>query len=172
MTLLASEICVLSSGRVVARGRPEEVFGGLASSTLEGGEQIVNVFRGRVGSVADSLAMVEIEPDLAVAVADEGNYAVGQRVAFELRAADVLLGLGRSTRLSAQNVLVATVQQVHRPLAGDSHSPVVVTTALGRMAVPVAVIVSQRASRELGLAPGLGVQLVFKAQACRLLAAY
>lgn len=172
MALLASDICVLAAGRVAARGRPEEVFGGRAPVTFDAEDRVVNVFRGRVRAVAESLATVEIESGLTVAIADEGGASPGQRVAFELRGADILLGLGRAASLSAQNVLAATIREIHPPPTNEAHAPVVVTTALGQSALPIAVVVSRRALRELALAPGLEVQLIFKAQACRLLAAY
>ncbi|MGH9380778.1 MAG: molybdenum ABC transporter ATP-binding protein [Thermoanaerobaculia bacterium] len=172
VALLASDICVLAGGRVTARGRPQAVFGGGAPATTDGEERIVNVFRGRVRSVAESLAIIAVDAGMDVAIADEGGASPGQRVAFELRGADILLGLGPAVKLSAQNVLAATVREVHSPPSDDPHAPVVVTAALARQAPPVAVVVSRRAVRELELAPGAGVQLIFKAQACRLLAVY
>jgi molybdate transport system ATP-binding protein len=171
MTLLASEVSVLEAGRLTARGRPEEVFGGGARSAADAAERIVNILRGSVGAVADSLATVEIEPGLEVFVADGGAYVRGQRVAVELRAADVLLAVGLSGRHSAQNVLAATVVQVHLPSPARPQAPAVVTTAVGGGAFPVSAVVSRRACRELGLAPGVELHLLFKAQACRLLAA-
>ncbi len=172
MTLLAREVTVLEGGRVVARGAPEQVFGGHALATAAAGGEIVNVLAGRVTAVADSLARVEVEPGLAVAVADDGNYVVGAKVAFELRGGDILLALGAAGGLSAQNVLAATVREVHLPAAGEGHAGAVVTAVVGREARPLSVVVTRRACRELGLAPGLAVHLVFKAQACRLLATY
>lgn len=171
MALLANDICVLAAGRVTARGRPQTVFGG-GTPTPDGEERVVNVFRGRVRSVAESLAMVATDAGPEIAIADEGGASPGERVAFELRGSDILLGLGRSATLSAQNVLAATVREIHPPPTDDAHAPVIVTTSLGPNVMPIAVVVSRRALRELELAPGLDVQLIFKAQACRLLAAY
>lgn len=172
VALLANDICVLDAGRVTARGHPRTVFGGGAPATSDGEERIVNVFRGRVRTVGESLATVAIDDGLEIAIADEGGASPGQYVAFELHGADILLGLGQTATLSAQNVLAATVRDVHPPPTDDAHAPVVVTTALGPDALPVAVVVTRRALRELRLAPGLDVQLIFKAQACRLLAVY
>jgi molybdate transport system ATP-binding protein len=172
MTLLCREVCVLDAGEVVACGPSAEVFGAHPLAAGEGGAGLVNVLGGSVETVADSLAMVEIEPGLRIAVADEGSIVAGQRVAFELRAADILLARGPVAGLSAQNVLAATVREVHAPLGGDSHAAAVVSAALGREGRPIAIVVSRRACRELELAPGAPVQLIFKAQACHLLAAY
>jgi molybdate transport system ATP-binding protein len=172
MTLLCTEVCVLDAGRVVACGPPAKVFGAHRLQAGEGGAGLVNVLAGTVAAVADSLAMVEIEPGLRVAVADEGSFVVGQRIAFELRAADVLLARGPVAGLSAQNVLAATVHEVHAPPREELHAAAVVSARLGQREQPIAVVVSQRACRELELAPGASVHLIFKAQACRLLAAY
>jgi molybdate transport system ATP-binding protein len=171
MSLLAREVTVLDAGRCVARGRPEAVFGDRAPG-VGGAEGIVNVLAGRVGAVAESLATVELEPGLVVAVADDGGYRVGARVAVELRAGEVLLAVAEATGLSAQNVLAATVTGVHRAAGDDEHAPVVVITAIGRGQTRIAVVVSRRACAELRLVPGVAVRVVFKAQACRALAVY
>lgn len=172
MSLLAREVTVLEAGRAIARGRPETVFGGHELPRGESGEGMVNVLSGRVTAVAESLATVEIEPGLTIAVADDGTVVEGQRVAIELHATGIILALQASTGLSAQNVLAASVRAIHLPAAGDLHTAAVVTAVLGRDARPIAVVVSRRAVSELGLAPGTSVRLVFKAQACRLVAAF
>lgn len=172
MALLAREVTRLDAGRVVGRGRPEAVLGAHALPPGASGEGIVNVLSGRVDAVAESLARIEIEPGLRVAAADDGSLVAGQRVAIELHATEILIALGPSAGISAQNDLAATVREVHPPRADDRHSAVVVTADLGRGARPIAVVVSRRAVAELGLAPGARVRLVFKAQACRVLAAY
>jgi len=172
MTLLASEICVLERGRVVARGGAHEVFGGAVHCDAIGREGIVNVLHGTVVQVGESLAALEVEPGLRVEVADEGSFAAGQRVAIELRAADILLARGPAVGLSAQNVLAATIGEIHAAPPDDPHAAITVTARLGRDRRPVHVTVSRRACRELALAPGAEVFLVFKAQACRLLATY
>ncbi len=167
ITLLSREVCVLDAGRVVACGPPRAIFGAHrlgTGSDGRSGQEMVNVLEGRVAAVAESLAMVEIEPGLCIAVADEGHFVSSQRVAFEVRASDILLARGPATGLSAQNILAATVGEVHLPESGDLHAAAVVNALLGRQAQPIAVVVSRRACRELALAPGVPVHLVFKAQ--------
>jgi molybdate transport system ATP-binding protein len=168
VSLLCQELCVLGSGQVLACGRPHEVLG-LGSGV--DADALVNVLRGSVVSVADSLAMIEIEPGLVVAVTDPGGLGRGQQVACELRATDILLARGSPPGLSAQNILAATVREVGPAVAADSHAAAVVTVALGATQRPLTVVVSRVASRELGLAPASPVYVVFKAQSCRLLAA-
>ncbi len=174
-TLLCREVCVLDAGRVVACGPPRAIFGAhrlLTGSAGNSVPEMVNVLEGRVATVAESLATIEIEPGLCIAVADEGHFVSGQRIAFEVRASDILLARGPATGLSAQNILPAMVREVHLPESGDLHAAAVVNALLGRQEQAIAVVVSRRACRELALAPGVPVHLVFKAQACRLLAAY
>jgi molybdate transport system ATP-binding protein len=170
-TLLAREVAVLDAGRLVAAGPPATVLGAHSLAAGGGAAAPVNVLEGRIVEVAESLASVELEPGVTVAVADDGACAAGQRVAFELPGADVLLALGPAAGLSAQNALPATVRAIHAPAAGDPHAAVAVTTAVGASERPVTVVVSQRARRELALRPGLRLVLVFKAQVCRILAA-
>jgi molybdate transport system ATP-binding protein len=178
ITLLSREICVLAAGRVVACGPPREIFGahslagGAAGLTGRSGQEMVTVFEGTVAAVAESLAMIEIEPGLQIAVADEGSFTPGQRIAFELRASDILVACAPVAGLSAQNVLAGTVREVHLPPAGEIHAAAVVSALLGREGRPIAAVVSRRACRELGLTAGAPIQVIFKAQACRLLAAY
>jgi molybdate transport system ATP-binding protein len=171
-TLMSREVAVLEAGRCVARGRPEVVFGGHAMRAGEGSEGVVNVLSGTVGEVAESLAEVLLEPGLRIAVADDGSYRTGTRIAVELRAGEILLAVGPLSGLSAQNVLPATIREIHFPEPDDPHAAVVVTASLGHGPKPVAVVVSRRACQELRLAPGTEVRLIFKAQACRPLAAY
>ncbi len=172
MTLLCREVSVLEAGRVVARGAPGALFGAHRLAPGEGGAGLVNVFAGTVEEVGDSLATIMIEPGVRVAVADEGSFVPGQRVAFELRATDILVARGPVSGLSAQNVLAATVGKVHLPQEDGKHAGAVVEAYLGKHERPVAVVVSRRACRELELAAGSPVLLIFKAQACRLLATY
>jgi molybdate transport system ATP-binding protein len=170
--LLAREIRVLDEGRVVRGGAPEDLFAGHALASPGEGSEVVNVLLGRVEAVGESLATVELGHGLVVAIADDGGCAPDQRVAFELRGGDVLLAVGAPAGLSAQNVLPATIRAVHAPVEEDPHSAVAVTAELAGGGPKLTVVVSRRARRELGLAPGLEVRLVFKAQACRLLAAW
>lgn len=170
MTLLAAEISVLESGRCVARGAGEAVFGGEALRRGAGAEAIVNVLEGVVARIAESLATVVVAPGLELAVADDGGLAAGQRVAIELRGADILLARGEGARLSAQNALGGTVASVEARDAGE-HPGVVVTCTLGDGGHRLAALLTRRAVETLELAAGCRVQAIFKAQACRLLAA-
>lgn len=170
-TLLAREVAVLEAGRVVARGRPESIFGGHALPPGASAEEVVNVLSGRVEAIAESLATVDVDSGFRIAIADDGQLQVGHSVAIELRGTEILLARGPSSGLSAQNVLEATVSAVHLPAADDPHSAAVVSTVVAAGTRPIAVVVSRRAVGELELRPGATVRLIFKAQGCRVLAA-
>lgn len=170
--LLAREITVLERGQSVARGRPEEILGEAGCARGEVGVELVNLLAGKVERIAESLAMVEIEPGLELAIADDGTLAIGDRVACELRASDVLVARGAAAGLSAQNVLPAVIEHLHALMPADEHSGMVLTTRLGQVERPFRVVLSRRACRELALERGTEILLVFKAQACRALASY
>lgn len=184
VTLLADEVVVLAGGRLVARGQPAEVLAGRVFVGADGGDDLVNLLRGRVRAVAEALARVEIAPGVEIAVPAAGDLAVGRRMACELRAADILLAVGTPSGLSAQNVLAATIERVDlvggraEPADSAAHgggappAAALVRVVLGQGEQPITVMVSRRALRELALAPGGAVRLIFKAQACRLLAVY
>jgi molybdate transport system ATP-binding protein len=172
MALLAEEISVLEAGRCVVRGRAAAVFGGEALATGPGRESVVNVLEGTVREVGESLARVTVAPDLELAVADDGALAAGRRVALELGGAEILLACGATSGLSAQNVLAATVEEVHLAGEGERATAALVSCSVGRERRRISALVTGRAVHELGLAPGVAVRLIFKAQALTVLAIY
>jgi molybdate transport system ATP-binding protein len=168
VTVLCDEVALLAEGRIVATGRPADVFTAAAPELdADAPEGVVNVLRGTVERVAESLATLALEPGLHVAVADDGSLAPGRRVAVGLRASDIILAVGSPQGLSAQNTVAAVVKDVRIPPVGAA----LVIATVGNAAQPLAIAVSRQACRELGLAAGSPVHLVFKAQACRLVAA-
>jgi molybdate transport system ATP-binding protein len=171
LRLLASEVAVLEAGRCVGRGPAEQVFGGEALRRGAELESIVNVLEGEVVRKSESLATVAVGPGLEIALADDAGLAVGDRVAIELRAGDVLLARGEAARISAQNVLAGTVVAIDSTEDGP-HPGVVVTCALDDAGHRLSALLTRKAVHELELAEGCRAQAVFKAQACRLLAAY
>ncbi len=170
MSLLAREISVLERGRVVARGGPEEVFAGHGLGAGRPAGEIVNLFLARIEEVTESLAYVSPGAGVRFAIADDGLLRPGERVAVELRATEVLIARGAIAGLSAQNVIGGVVREVHLPAGGDPHAAAVVATAIPGVERPLAAVVSRRAVAELGLGVGAEVRLIFKAQACRVVA--
>jgi molybdopterin-binding protein len=90
---------------------------------------------------------------------------------FSVRAEDIVLAARETTQLSAQNDLPATVRKVATVTFGAAAGEVLVTleAAAGQRLVAA---VTPRAVERLGLAPGQAVRCVFKAHACRLIAAF
>ena len=170
--LLCREVCMLSRGRGVAGGPPAEVFGPHPLAAGEGGAGLVNVLSGSVLTLAESLAtfVVVRRPPRSTLFPCASLFR--SLLPYLLRASDILLARGAISGLSAQNVLPATVCAVHLPQHDEPHAAAVVSASLAGVERPLAVVVSRRACRELELVPGVAVHLIFKAQACRLLAAY
>jgi molybdate transport system ATP-binding protein len=173
LSVLCEEVSVLSEGRMVARGRPETVFtAGALELDIDAQGGFVNVLQGTVEQVVDALARVELEPGLHIAVAADEGLAASQRVAVGLRAADIILARERPSGISAQNVVAAVIREIRFAQTGTAAGAALVLVELGEAAQPVAIALSRLACRELELAPGSAIHLVFKAQACRPIATF
>ena len=172
VSLLCAEVTELRQGQVVGRGTPAELFRQRARLGQDDLHEAVSVLSGRVLAIDDSLARLELRPGVAIAVAAEGGYAVGGRAAVELAGADVLLARGPVSGISAQNILPAVVEAMVHPPAERVRAAVAVHARLGGDGPSIVALVSGRACRDLELTTGSAVQVLFKAQACRLLAAF
>ena len=160
---LCTDVIVLAQGRVTAQGAPSEVLRGahLERSAFE------NVLHVKV---------VEISGDLAKSVAADGTdlhipsagLAVGDVAVVAVRADDIMIALDRPTRISARNVLQATVAaietfadseiRIDSLLAGSGESELILSTS-----------VTTSALEQLSLESGSTVYLVFKSGGCRVL---
>ena len=169
LTALCSEVIVVASGRLVARGRPDRLFTSSAMASTVADGEFENLLAGSVAAIAEGLAWVEVAPGVRVALPDAG-FKLTQRLVLAIPSDDILLAVRSPVGLSAQNALAGEVVAIHSPPEGDFGS-VVVVAQVGGGAPPLAAVVSRHACRELALAPGRPIHLVFKAQACRLLAA-
>jgi molybdate transport system ATP-binding protein len=167
--MLCDEAIVLARGAVVARGRPAEVLsdpGVLPTGPAAGFE---NVLHGCVVAREEETATVTLDGGGPALVVPAAGVEPGSRAAFGLRAEDVLLAAARPARLSARNVVAGRVEAVRRGAGGEAGA-LRVDVALHPSGTRVAATVTEGAARELGLEPGREVHLVFKTQACRLLA--
>ncbi|MEM9290520.1 MAG: ATP-binding cassette domain-containing protein [Acidobacteriota bacterium] len=178
VALLAEEVVALEAGAVVAQGTPQMVFGG--GRREDSPMPVTNVLKGRVVAQGESLVSVEVAAGIQVEVANDGGYALGQPVSLELRASEILIAAQSTPRISAQNLLPAVVTALHEEAPRDDSALLTVSTTWrspqspeshgDRSAAAVAILITRRALRELALEEGSEVFLVFKAQACRLLA--
>jgi molybdate transport system ATP-binding protein len=165
--LLAREALILETGRVAARGRPDDLFAGPGALALAWGETYENVLHARVVTAGDGTAEAEIEPGLRLTVPGRG-LAAGQPIAVVVRAEDIIVASAAPHGLSTQNLLPARVIEVRPAVDTAGGGEVVpVVTAAGRGATTVVAALTARACRRLGLAPGRAVHLVMKTHSCR-----
>jgi molybdate transport system ATP-binding protein len=165
VTVLCEEVAVLHEGRVRARGSPRDVFAAPAAEPWTPGAAYENVLEGTVVSVEESRASVSLGAGRFLIVAGAPEAAAGARALVGIRASDLMLAVAEPAGLSARNVLPGVIREI-RPVDGGC----VVRVDPGPGLAPVAVVVTEAARRALGLAEGLSVRLVAKAQSCRLIA--
>lgn len=171
VTLLSREVLVLSAGRAVARGRPEEIFIDRSVFPMARAGGFENILAGRVVESSESVATVELEPGTRVTVAGPG-LEPGREVIVAARAEDLILATHPPTGLSAQNILAGAIREIREPAGQDgSGGQVVVIVAVGRLEAPLVAAITAQACRQLGLVPGLPVHLVCKANSLHVLAA-
>jgi len=162
--MLCDEVLVLEQGQALACGPPAEVLTRPDLLPLARAEGFENVLRGTVTSLADGSATVTlassgVSPGILVPAA---GLVQGRRVLVSLRAEDIILAGSAPAGLSAQNVLPATVRQLH-----DTDGAVALAAALAPGLPPVIATLTHQAVSQLRLGPGSDVFLIFKAQACR-----
>jgi len=154
--LFASEVAVLSAGRMLARGSPEEVF---LRPGMEGGPE--NVLRGSVRAVERGAAHVALDGGVEIVTPGQG-LTPGAEVRIGIHAEDLMLAEESPARISAQNLVAARIREL-REEAGR----VLVVVEVGERSLPLAVAITPLARERLALAPGRAVVLVWKAHACR-----
>jgi tungstate transport system ATP-binding protein len=155
---LGDRVAVLLDGRLAQIGPPQRVFGAPATEAVARFVGVENLLPGRVAVHAAGLIEVEIGP-VRVTVAGEADP--GERVLVGLRPEDLTLApLGAGGPTSAQNRLAGRVVRV---------------TPLGPLwrvgvdcGVPLTALVTRPAVDTLALAPGVSVEVAFKATAVHL----
>ena len=173
-SLLSSEVAVLDRGRLVTLGTPEEVFTDPGVLPIAREEGFENILRGRVTGRDGASAGVEIAPGLRIMVPG-GALADATHAVIGVRAEDLILAIRPPEGLSAQNIAAGVILEIREsPVAGHEASAreeqILVIVGIGD-AARVVVAISGRALRGLGLECGMPVHLVWKTQACRVLAA-
>jgi len=150
-------VLVLERGRVVASGPPVDVLG--PDSGRADGDNYENVLRGVVESVSENTARVDLGG--AVLEVPRADLQPGASTLVAVRADDVLVAVSAPQGLSARNVLPARIDRV---VGGPQAS---VRASLGQQTVWIDL--TDGAIRELGLVAGLGIVLIIKTRACRVL---
>ena len=98
-------------------------------------------------------------------LAAASGVAAGAQVLVGIRATEMMLAVAEPEGLSARNLIPGAVREI-RPVDGGH----VVRVTVDRRLPDLAVLVTESARRALGLAPGVAVRLVAKAQSVHLLA--
>ena len=155
---LGDRVAVLLEGRLAELGPPERVFGAPATEAVARFVGVENLLPGRVVAQTDGVITVEAGP---LRVSATGDATPGERVLVGLRPEDLTLGAPQASGpTSAQNRLPGRVVRV-TPLG-----------ALWRIGVdcgvPLTALVTRPAVAALALAPGVPVEVTFKASAVHL----
>jgi tungstate transport system ATP-binding protein len=155
---IGDRVAVLLAGRLAELGPPERVFGAPATEAVARFVGVENLLPGRVVAQTDGVITVEAGPLRVTAV---GDARPGERVLVGLRPEDLTLGGPQASGpTSAQNRLPGRVVRV-TPLG-----------ALWRIGVdcgvPLTALVTRPAVAALALAPGVPVEVTFKASAVHL----
>ncbi len=156
VTRLADEMVVIDQGRVVAQGSVFDITARPELFPLTG--------RLNAGAVLDArIERHEPADRLTVLVFDRGRLWVpaidrpeGAAVRVRVRARDIMLALDEPQRISANNIVMATVAGIHP----ESDGSVDVLLACG--ATRLIARITRRSLVRLGLQPGLPVHAVIK----------
>jgi len=158
--LVGERVIVLDAGAVVATGPPREVLWSRAVLPLAARLGIENAYDARVVETSAATSLAETAGGLRLAL--PFPLGVGESVCVGVRAEDVLLSADPPGRISARNVIAARVERCEASGADalvhlDAREPLVAK-------------ITADAAASLGLARGVAVYAVVKAQAIRRLA--
>jgi tungstate transport system ATP-binding protein len=157
---LGDRIAVVMDGRICQTGVPAEVFGRPVSEEVARFVGMETVLPGRILASQNGLLTVDVGD---VRIAGLGKIPVGEAVLACLRPEDITLRAsdGRAVLESARNRLAGHVEAVVRLEAQYR-----VEIACGPRLVA---LVTTQSYEELGLMPGRGVVVTFKASAVHLI---
>ena len=160
---LAENALVLMDGRPVAQGRASQVLVHPAVSPMADYATLENLLEAEVLSEPgeDGLAVVRVGDERLFV--HQVYRSPGEVVMVSIRAGDIILTMDVPSRMSARNVVAATIEEVH---VLDSRVLVYVDVGT-RMVVEV----TSGALRELGLRRGQRVYLVIKTNSILVLGA-
>lgn len=165
MLALCDDMLVLHAGRIVARGRPDEVLTDPAVYPMGERQSLENVLLGTLIETRGGTSRVRLgsgeAPIDVVTVAVRAEP--GAEVMLGLPAHDVMLATEEPRGLSARNVIPATI--VRERVVGTVG---LVTVSTGEGHAEWTVEVTDTTPKALGVSAGSRVYLVFKATSCRI----
>ena len=151
---LATEMLVLSGGKEIAQGRPSHVLVHPNVASLADYRDLENLVEARVISKSSEEEMGVLSVGEVELKAPEVHAEPGQAVTVSVRAGDIILALEVPTKISAQNILRATVDEVH-----TRGARVLVYVDVGTILM---VEITATALRDLDLTKGQDVYLILK----------
>lgn len=151
---LAEDVLVLLDGRPVAQGRPSQVLVHPAIGSLADYAALENLLDGTVLSQGRGGDLAVLEVGNARLVAPDVAAHEGEAVVVSVRASDIMLALEAPSRISAQNIIRGTVEEVH-----DVGVRVLVYVDVGARMVAE---ITPTAIRDLEIHPGQEVYLIIK----------
>ena len=160
---LAEDMLVLSRGETVAQGRPSQVLVHPGVSRLADYATLENLMDAEVLGPQDDSGIAELRVGRAHLLAPDVDSEPGTKVTVSIRAADIILALEPPSRISAQNILKGTVEEVHA-----TGSRVLVYVDVGASLV---VEVTPAALRDLSIRDGQELYLIIKSTSILVLAA-
>ncbi len=158
---IGDHLLLMADGRIVQQGRPLEIFNApvnVPAAQVVGTE---NILVGRVAKHQPQVGISVIDLGRCQMVIPRSQLPEDSRVTLGIRAEDIIVSRERISRTSARNLLAGTVKQLLR----DEESVELVADC----GVDLKVRITPQATQALELAPGVGIYLLIKANACRLL---
>ncbi|MGE0325958.1 MAG: molybdenum ABC transporter ATP-binding protein [Polyangiaceae bacterium] len=188
---LCDEVLAFDAGRVVARGRPEDVLmgrgrldghpgeGGSTLALLRGTDELESTLPCEIVHSAEDRCVVQLAKGVELfcrALREPLQPAARKHALVSVAARDVILARMQPERISARNVLVGRVRQVDaggvlevallHQVERQGPEPQNPQGDRWQSAPGLLVELSHSAIRELGLEPGLSVYVVIKSSAC------
>ena len=151
---LAENMLVMREGRRAAQGRPASVLAQSAVGAFDGGPSIENLVEAEVMRREPELGITRLRIGRIELAVPDMAAAPGDTVSLSIRAGDIIIALERPSKISARNLVTATVSEIHRV-----GSQVLVYTDVGESLI---VEVTQAAAADLALAEGQEVFLILK----------
>ena len=158
---LAQDMLVLSAGKTVVQGRPSQVLVHPGVGALADYAPLENLLEAEVVSQDDGEGLATLLVGREQFFVPQVHRKPGEVVTVSLRAEDIILALEVPNKISAQNVLRATVEEVH-----TVDARVLVYVDIGTRVV---VEVTRAALRDLEIREGQQVYLIIKSTSIMLL---
>jgi len=157
---LATHLVLMEQGRVIASGELGAVSLDPALRSITGPDAIGAVLDGEIveREIESGFARLRLGSSELRILSDE---PIGRRVRVQLLARDLILALGEPAGLSVRNSMSATVVSVTRD---DSHTDLVLLDIGGPQ---VAARITNAATRDLGVRPGLSLRVLVKSVSIR-----